>query len=528
MKKYLFFSLVIIGLLALTGWSLAEESTFQRMRAYEPFEDSSTDESRTSGMFEPGTFERMEKCGVNSFSVTNECGIGVFKNVFFQCHDGYEQKKGGESSCKSSEAWQKHAESICATRCGIIQTRIEEAVPGEKPHPETVEVKPMEISVCYPSEELMKEYNKFIFELKEAESDGDALEIKKTTERIIALKMKISESNEECGAAARQLGTLRQLGAAQEQVEEISRPESRPVEPIVIDRCREVVHMREKLAYYENLRNLSNADVIKNTGVPREELGIENVVAEISEVLEKLKEQCKIQNETTVSGRVMAIEQIPVVVAEPVKPVVVESGQEIGLYYRARIERITTATDIDKQIQELKMLREEIDHLIEKLIRSRKEIEAGELGNLVTEIKVSRGEIKADDIIVKTTTKKMLIDVGDKPISIEPTKKDVLIKDGGLEVKAEEVFIKENILRVGGSNVRLAASYIVEKLKLSPKFVELKEENEKAVYKMKVDERRKLFGFIPLTIQKTITTDADNGDILKERRPWYAIFTTKF
>jgi len=80
---------------------------------------------------------------------------------------------------------------------------------------------------------------------------------------------------------------------------------------------------------------------------------------------------------------------------------------------------------------------------------------------------------------------------------------------------------------VGAAEVRMAASAVVEKLQISPKAVELKEENAKAVYKMKVDEPRKLFGFIPLTIQKTMTTDADNGDVLKEQRPWYAFFTTK-
>ena len=83
-------------------------------------------------------------------------------------------------------------------------------------------------------------------------------------------------------------------------------------------------------------------------------------------------------------------------------------------------------------------------------------------------------------------------------------------------------------MRVGAAEVRLAASYVIEKLKVSPESIELKTEEEKAVYEMKVDEPRKLFGFIPITIQKTITTDADEGKILKEQRPWYVFFTTKF
>ena len=68
---------------------------------------------------------------------------------------------------------------------------------------------------------------------------------------------------------------------------------------------------------------------------------------------------------------------------------------------------------------------------------------------------------------------------------------------------------------------------VAEKFEVSPKSVELKEEDDKAVYKMKAYEPRKLFGLIPPTIQKTVTIDADNGDLIGEQRPWYAIFTTK-
>ena len=134
---------------------------------------------------------------------------------------------------------------------------------------------------------------------------------------------------------------------------------------------------------------------------------------------------------------------------------------------------------------------------------------------------------KETDIVIKTTEKKILMKVGNKPISIEPTEEEVLIKDSGLEVKAKEVSIKDNVLRVGTANVGLTASYVAEKLKVLPKSVILKEENEKAVYRMEVEELRKLLWFIPLTIKKTLTIDAGNGNLLKERRPWYAFLTTK-
>lgn len=214
-------------------------------------------------------------------------------------------------------------------------------------------------------------------------------------------------------------------------------------------------------------------------------------------------------------------------ITESVRPVVVESGQEISAYYKTRLEKVASTKGTEKQIEELKILRDEIDGFISNLIKSRKELEIGELNNLVTEVKVSRGEIKADNIVVKTTEKKMLVNVGDRPVSIEPTANQVLIRDQGLEVKTDEVTIKENVLSVGGAEVKMSASEVMEKLGLMAKTIELKEENAKAVYSMKIEERRKLFGFIPFNIQKTVAADAENGQVLTEHLPWYGFLTTK-
>ena len=44
---------------------------------------------------------------------------------------------------------------------------------------------------------------------------------------------------------------------------------------------------------------------------------------------------------------------------------------------------------------------------------------------------------------------------------------------------------------------------------------------------MKIGEQRKLFGFIPFNISKTVTADAENGNLLEEHFPWYDFLTTK-
>jgi hypothetical protein len=145
---------------------------------------------------------------------------------------------------------------------------------------------------------------------------------------------------------------------------------------------------------------------------------------------------------------------------------------------------------------------------------------------LANEIKVSANKIAADDVVVQATGKKILLDLENTPISVEPAAKKVVIKEK-LDINADEVSIENNILKVGNSEVKLLASDVADKLGVSPVAVELKEENSKAVYAMETKEKRKLFGFIPVNVSKTVTADAVSGDFLTEHLPWYTFFMTK-
>jgi len=396
------------------------------------------------------------KCGVNTFVVNNDCGVGAFKNAYVQCYDGYETTLGDATSCKSSETWQQYAKEVCVNRCST----------GKEPNSIP---KPLPQSLPMPAPKPT------------------------TTSRPAPLAPPIAI-------------------------------EDKPI-AVSVNRCNEVAQWENKISYYKKLSGLSDAD-LKKDGFSREE--IEKILKDLSLGLEKIKTQCGNQS-GTVAAPPTAITGITgsVSVAETVRPVVVESGQEISAYYKTRLEKTASAKGKEKQIEELKSLRDEIDGLIANLIKSRKELEVSELNNLVTEVKVSRGEIKADNIAVKTTEKKTLVNMGDIPVSIEPTASQVLIRDKDLEVKTNEVTIKENVLSVGGVEVKIPASEVVKKLGVAPKTIELKEENAKAVYNMKIEERRKLFGFIPFNVQKTVIADSANGNVLTERLPWYNFLTTK-
>lgn len=531
------------------------------------------------------------KCGVINYKVCNECGLGVYKNVYVQCSDGSKIMLGEASSCKPATLWNQYANDACANHClngnwggwssfasnpivcadnkdenGSTPAISPNQKPVAKEKPATVSapiatpvintgdgagaalvpqitkaqtpaIRPA--SVCYMSDKLMQEYNQLIIELQKSESDKARME--EITNKIITLKQEIAKQQNECANTPPQLTPI-----TTSQTTPLIAPttismatENKSI-VISIDRCNEVTQWENKITYYKKLGSLNDDDLKKN-GFSREE--INRILQELLLGAEKVKAQCNNQNVTTSTPTTATTGSAPVAIKpitptgttaeqlppnmETVKPVVAESGQEITTYYKGKLEKTTSINGADKQIEELKTLRDEIDGLISSLIKSRKEMESSELNTLVKEVKVSQGEIKADNIVVKTTEKKILLNVGDSPVSIEPTASQVLIRDKGLEVNTNDITIKENVMSVGGVDVKMSASAVTEKLNLAPTTIGLKEENSKAVYTMRIDERRKLFGIIPFNSQRTVSANAENGDVISEQVPWYNFLTTK-
>ena len=165
----------------------------------------------------------------------------------------------------------------------------------------------------------------------------------------------------------------------------------------------------------------------------------------------------------------------------------------------------------------------------EELIKSKDAINTREVSGLVTKIQVRPGEVKMDEVAVKTVDKSVVARINDKDLEIKPTRAQVIMHDGDLEIKAPELSIEDEVLKVGNSEVKLVPSTVLKKLKVEAKEMELIEENSRAVYKIKTDEKRKLLGFIPLKVKNTLTVDATNTDteIIKEEKPWWAFLTTK-
>jgi hypothetical protein len=378
------------------------------------------------------------------------------------------------------------------------------------------------------SSELMEELDKLVRMLDEAEHADDQ-------ELINALQDKIQVIKEEIGRAS-------ETPTAIEEPEEPQPGVTPPTDVTTsqgivssthIDWCAELKGLEEKRIHYEALYALSDEE-LKDRGYNRGKEEIGSTIRNLEEAIERARLACEGGVSSSAGGGGGGTTTTPTDVSTETvvmeKPIAVESGGEITDYYRVRIAEIATEeVEIKGKIAELKELRNEIDELIEELIKSKAEISIEEVSRLVAKIEVRPGEVQMDTVVVKTTDKSVVARINNENVEIKPTETQVIIQDENLIVKTPELSIENDTLRVGNSEVKLRPGTIMGKIEIEPKEIELKEENAKAVYKIKTDESRKLLGFIPIKVEKTLTLDAANTEvkITEEEGPWWAFLTTK-
>jgi hypothetical protein len=375
--------------------------------------------------------------------------------------------------------------------------------------------------------QLMEELDRLVKMLEEAEHKDDQELIKAVQDKIRVIKEEINRESLLNIATEEQWHTQ----VVYEPPTVVGSSEGIMVNSTQIDPCAEAKAMEEKKKHYEELYALSDEELeAKGYHRGREELRI--TIENLEKSIKQFRAECEAGVPSSGgggSGVIPPTETVPIEGFVP-KPIAVESAVEITDYYRFRIAEIATEeADTERQIASLKALRDEIDKLIEELIKSKDEIRAEEVSGLVEIIEVRPGEVQMDKVVVKTFDKSVVARVNNKDLEIKPMEAYVVIHDENLVIKAPELSIEDEVLRTANAEIKLMPSTIVERIKIEPKEIELKEENAKAVYKIKTDERRKLFGFIPITVENTLTVDAENTeiDIIEEDKPWWAFFTTK-
>ena len=279
---------------------------------------------------------------------------------------------------------------------------------------------------------LMAEYERLVKMLGEAERKGDRELTTTLLEKIRVIKEKIARATEESSKP--------QLIA--EKPTRVAPREVTAVRPTRLDKCAELKAWERKQQHYEVLYALSDAE-LTDRGYSEGRGEVSTIMRRLQEGIRRLRIECE-ANETSRAG--VSLRGSGRTQSAVARPIAVESGREIADYYQSRIAEIATKeVEIERRIAILQELRNEIDRLIEELIKSKDKINTREVSGLVTKIEVRPGELRMDKAVVKTITKSVLTRINNRDLEIKPTRTGVILQDGTIQVRAAALSIEGEV-----------------------------------------------------------------------------------
>lgn len=348
---------------------------------------------------------------------------------------------------------------------------------------------------CIIDETLQKDINILFVELNLAEKEQNVEEITAIKNKITAISEQIKLQKEKC------------------IINDPVKSQTTLMENTGISSCIEIEKIKEQLKYCEEkLANLIKENTVEEKTLSDLKLQCEKHKALADSMHSKVDKLC---NETK--------ENLGQLVSDAVKNK--EGGaRDIVAYYKEKMSQaISSSDDPQTQIQSLKALRDEIDHMIVQLLKNQKKMNASDISSLVTEIKVSKKKIVADNINIDSTDNIFSVNVNGNIADIAPTATGATITSDGVTATADEISYENGSVMMGDSFVKVLPKEVLEKLNLTVevKKIELKEKKGIAVYDVTVPEKRKLLGFIPVTANVKVQVDSNSGETVDVNKPWW-------
>jgi len=511
-------------------------------------------------------------------------GYRGFRYAKWECYDGKSEMQGCEGSCKPSELWQQYAREACAghcyadnSKCGVNSysvsiecgdatvanptvpatnmPNIPVAVPA--PNPDSSAAFVNEVEVCYkklkqenPNEKEDNLWTKCKIMLQpqpavpvitpQPTTSTPASSALATTTPTTGLTQQCEFASEqlmnELNNAVQKYDIIKKEGRSEQETKEIQDYISR---------------IKEKIKYKKNNCWNTAAQVASTSARPECEIVNDNLKKELEEgymktaiaqkegneerindinaymaqlknKVQKNRESC--WNTKTTDGKTNVVAATSVAVSASwieaeTKP------SDVATYYQTKMDGILTEEKtIDSQIMQLKDLKNKIDAMIEELIKKKEIIGADEFNGLVEEFKVSSTEISADDMKFDSVNKEFVKNIGDKSVSIKQGADNVVLTVDNVEVNASaSEFAITDKIKEEDIELKALPDKIKGHTKGDIKAVEILKEKDKLVYTVKTEEERKLLGIITVTAEKTTILDAssENADLIKEEKPWW-------
>jgi len=423
---------------------------------------------------------------------------------------------------------------------------------------ETVPALAPTIQVCQPSKDHVKELDLLLSKLK-YESTMDQNEVDNIYDKINDLKKAMDSDEQKCREQTK--STIKEkvsqtkktrysyedlekleykrdwyknlLSLSDEELKEKGYTSGREEIKNIINELQRSID--ETKAYFEKSDEVESA-TSTTTGIAVPTLYADDDTGEVAETTTSSSESSSSSglkpNQVVIADDELELTRVDHAKDLKLRPVLIDSGNDISVHYKEQLSEVMSEdiTTEDK-VSKLKDLRTEIDNLIGELIRSNDVIDSSDMSELVEEIKINPGEINMGDVNVQTIGKKITTRIKNQELNIRPTETSVVMEDGDYEVFADGLSVEGEKLKFDGSEIKITASQIMEKITdVSPDKIQLVKENSKVLYQIDSEKQKKLLGFIPVKVKSRITVDAEDSELdmsnVMEEVPWYDFMTT--
>ncbi len=213
-------------------------------------------------------------------------------------------------------------------------------------------------------------------------------------------------------------------------------------------------------------------------------------------------------------------------ISEAVK---LKDGSAAGIvnFYKTRLSEISLEENETQRLEALRALRADIDKEIKTIMESKRQIRSDDMDELVERIEVRADKIKADDVEVDSKDRSIITEINGKEVEIKVTDGQVKIEVDGVEADTGTITIENNTLFYNGVAIKTLPSDALVRYKLKVKEMELEQKENRLVYKVKYEESRKILGMFKAKAEREAEIDADDGNKLEDKGPWWNWMSTR-
>ena len=203
----------------------------------------------------------------------------------------------------------------------------------------------------------------------------------------------------------------------------------------------------------------------------------------------------------------------------------VESLLDIEMRHEIRKKNAEDTLPEKELKSELSEIEEEKKRLITDFAQRMDELELRKV-TIIKKLKINRDDVFLDDI--KVQARPVRIDVEGREVRIEPSSQGLTLIEGDVKVEGDVEFEYENKILIASKSrkpIRFLPSQVKGKVK--GKFKEMKMVDEEfPKYIARGEEEGRLLGFIRVNVATDYEINAENGDVLKEKKPWWKILVS--